>query len=372
MDRHQIAIIVPVPDHRGHALEAIRSWLEQDFDRAAFQVVAVCDGSEPELEQALAALLRPHDLLISAPGALLHECYNAGVRATTAGLLLFSESHVKADPTCVQQIVARLAEGDLDLAALGSGGIDESRFSAQEQTIYEEALIDRIAGGWNLCTVRGFAVTRAAFERSGGFPASYGHLSELLLGATLKHQGARLGYAPEARVWHFNGGTHEHFSRELVVYGRDEIRFRIEHPDSPLLKYLGPCPVWEMRARFERSGAVGEVGRSLLRAWTGLLQGNFKQFGKGLEAAVRAIPFVAFGSAWLIWWAMLSCSLANAALTLSAFSDRLYYGAFRAFWNSQVRLGRAIGVSEWLAANAGPFRAAARLPVEGAGAALPR
>jgi hypothetical protein len=368
----QISIVIPLPDHRGHALEGIRSWLEQSNSAASCQVIVVHDGREPELEQVVGELLRPHDLLIAVPDGSLHDCYNAGAHAAAADLLLFTESHVKAERDCVEQILLRMKVDDLDVAALASGGINESRFAAQEQTIYEEALADRISGGWNLCTVRGFATRRATFERSGGFLARYGHMSELLLGATLKHQGARLGYATQARVWHFNDGTRDHFANELSAFGRDEIRFRVEQPNSPLLEYLGPCPVWEMRERFERRAAIGEVGRSIVRAGAALLRGNFKQCGLGLEAAVRALPFIAFGSSWLVWRAMLSCLLARAALVLGAFSERFYYAAFRAFWNSQIRRGRAEAIREWLVASAGPFRAAARLPMERAPAALPR
>ena len=368
----QISIVIPLPDHRGHALEGIRSWLEQSIAADACQVIVIHDGREPELEQIVGDLLRPHDLLIAVPGGTLHDCYNAGARAAAADLLLFTESHVKAEPDCVEQIIARMQVGDIDVAALASGGINESRFAAQEQAIYEEALADRIAGGWNLCTVRGFATTRAMFERAGGFLSRYGHMSELLLGAALKHQGARLGYATQARVWHFNDGDHEHFAKELSAFGRDEIRFRAEHPDSPLLAYLGPCPVWEMRERFGRTASAGEVGRSFARAATALWRGDFKQSGRGFEAAIRAIPFIVLGSAWLTWRARLSCSLAIAALTLCVFSDHLYYRAFHAFWNSQIRRGRALAVREWLVASEGPVLAAARLPVESARAALPR
>lgn len=348
MNPPRISIIVPLPDHRGHALEGIRSWTEQNVECNVVQVVVICDGCEPELERVMAAVLRPHDLLLSVAGGTLHDCYNAGARAAAADLLLFTESHVKADPDCVEQVLARLDGGDLDLAALASGGINESRFAAQEQTIYEEALESRIAGGWNLCTVRGFAVTRSAFEQSGGFQSRYGHFSELLLGARLKLQGARLGFAPLAHVWHFNDGTPAHFSRELAEFGRDEIRFRAEQPDSPLLAYLGPCPLWEQRDRFHRAAAVGAVGNALALASKGMLRLNFKDFGRQLEAAIRAMPFIACGPAWLTWRGAVNHVLNVACLKIRWVPDRWYYSAFCAFWNGEIRRGRAQAVAAWL------------------------
>lgn len=363
MSRPEISIVVPLPDHRGHALEGLRSWREQTL-AAAYQIVVIVDGREPEVERAAAEILGLHDLVVTVPGGSLHDCYNAGARAAAADLLLFTESHVKAEPDCLEQVLARMAVGDLDLAALASGGIDENRFAAQEQTIYEESLEERIAGGWNLCTVRGFAVARSAFERSGGFQARYGHMSELLLGAMLKHQGARLGYAPLARVWHFNDGTVEHFARELAEFGRDEIRFRAEQPDSPLLAYLGPCPVWEERETFHRGAALNEFWSSLGRAFSGLAGFQFKEFGRGLEAAVRAIPFIALGPTWLAWRAAVSCAAATASLSLAYLSDSWYYAAFRYFWNSEIRRGRAEAVALSLSESAleQPKPAAAEVP----------
>lgn len=355
MSRPRISIVIPLPDHRGHALEGLRSWLEQDVASSQTELVVIGDCREPKLERIVAPLLRSHDTLVSLPNGSLHDCYNAGAHVASADLLLFTESHVKAEPDCIQQILARLADGDLDLAALASGGINASRIAALEQTIYEEALAERIAGGWNLCTVRGFAITRSAFEQSGGFLSRYGHMAELLLGATLKHQGARLGYAPLARVSHFNDGTAAIFARELAQFGRDEILFRAELPASPLLQYLGPCPIWDAREKCRRTPACAEFGSSLAQASQGLLGLNWKKLGRGLEAAIRTFAFIAFGPAWLRWRVAARCSLAAGSLALSSVSDRWYYAAFRSFWNSAIRRGRAEAVAEWLKREADPL-----------------
>jgi glycosyltransferase involved in cell wall biosynthesis len=352
MNSPRISIIIPLPDHRGHALAGIGSWLQQSVDRDWVQVVVIVNGGEPELESSVAELLGPHDLCLSLEGGSLHDCYNAGAQAAGADLLLFTESHVQAEPDCVAQVLAGLAGGDLDVAALASGGIDKNRLAAQEQTIYEEALATRIAAGWNLCTVRGFVVSRAAFDRSGGFQSRYGHFAELLLGATFKSQDARLGYLPKARVAHFNDGTIEHFARELAEFGRNEIRFRATQPDSPLLTYLGPCPIWEQRETFHRGSAARAVGKALARAGRGTLQGNFKAAGRGLEAAIRAIPFVLCGPAWLRWRSAINSALTQFRLNISYLPDRWYYSSFCHFWNGEIRRGRAAAVAEWLSQRA--------------------
>jgi hypothetical protein len=337
----KLSVVVPIPDHRGHAVEAIRSWTqEQTCPRGELEVIAIVDGREPEVERQIADLLAPHDQLVRAGQGTLHECYNAGHQAARGELLFFTESHVKAAPDCVAQMLARFAACDVECVAVASGGIDEDRFAGQEQLIYEEALPGRIAGGWNLCTVRGFAVTRTALDRAGGFQARYNHFSELLLGAALKHSGARLGYASEARVWHFNSGSIEHFSRELAIFGADEIRFRAENPDSPLLNYLGPCPLWEQRADLHRSAAARRTLAALGGIFANAVRGQLRNAGREVEAACRFAPCALFGPAWIQWKAAAAVQWAIAWLYLGYFSDRLYYRAFRSMWNGQLRRGR--------------------------------
>ena len=348
--RPRLSVVVPLPDHRGHGVEAIRSWTkEQTHSPDEFEVVVIIDGREPEIEAAVAALLGPGDQLIQVPQASLHECYNAGAHAARGEILFFTESHVKAAPDCVEQMLSHFAKGGEDCVAVASGGIDEDRFAGQEQLIYEEALPGRIAGGWNLCTVRGFAVQRAAFEGAGGFASRYGHFSELLLGAALAHHGARLGYAPLARVWHFNSGTVQHFSRELNAFGRDEIRFRAEQPDSPLLEYLGPCPLWDQHADLSRAAAARRARRALWSSASALFGRKLKEAGKHIEEVCRFLPCSLLGAAWPRWKAAAGVQWAILWLYLCYPVDRWYYRAFRTMWNGQIRLGRAAAIEDLLA-----------------------
>jgi len=375
-NRIRLSVVVPLPDHRGHALEAIRSWTqEQTFPHSEFEVVVIIDGREPATEREVAALLAPHDRLVTVARGSLHDCYNAGRAAARGEALFFTESHVKAAPDCVQQMIARLAAGDADCVAVASGGIDEDRFAAQEQTIYEQALPGRIAGGWNLCTVRGFAVKRDALDRAGGFLARYNHYSELLLGAALKHTGARLGYAPAARVCHFNSGSLEHFARELNAFGRDEIRFRAENPASPLLEFLGPCAVWEQRQSLARGAALRRTWAALAGICRSLFRGRLKDAGREVEAVCRFAPCVLLGPMWLQLKAAAAVQWAILWLYLGCFSDRLYYRAFRAMWNGQIRRGRIDAVAELVSAAAVDRAASARAtraascPIDAAGTA---
>lgn len=347
-----LSVIIPLPDHRGHALEAIESWTQQLCLRSDYEIVVITNGREPDLEAEVTELLSPHDQILRCEDASLHDCYNAGAKVASGQVLLFTESHVKADCNCVGEIVARFAKGDVDALAVASGGINESRFAAQEQIIYEESLNDRIAGGWNLCTVRGCAIERGAFHRAGGFRGEYGHFSEILLGATLRENGARLKYAPRARVWHFNSGTFTHFARELITYGADEIRFRAGNPHSRLLKYIGPSQIWDNRQSSLAATAATHVGKSLRTIAKALIRGRVREAARTIPQVFTRLPTLVFGSHWESLKA--ACSVAWAALLLVLFegNNRRYYQAFRAMWNSQIHLGRSREVTRQLSATA--------------------
>jgi hypothetical protein len=346
-----LSVVIPLPDHRGHAVEAVRSWArEQTVKDDSFEVVLVTNGDDRSIESRVSALLRPGDQLVRAQEGSLHDCYNAGARAARGAVLLFTESHVKAAPDCIQQVLWHFEHSADDCIAVASDGLDENRFAGQEQIIYEEALPDRIARGWNLCTVRGFAVKRASFEQAGGFASRYGHFSELLLGAALAHLGARLSYAPLARVSHFNSGTIPHFRRELATFGREEIRFRAEHPDSPLLSYLGHCRLWDQRHDLNRGPAFRRTMCALGNTIQQLWNGDFKKAGRSLEEACRFLPCTLLGPAWPRLSAATAVFLAIFRMAVCSWAQRWHYQAFRAMWNGQIRFGRAQAIEELLTA----------------------
>src|SRR5688572_12915732 len=131
-DKPFLSIIIPLADHRGHAIEAIESWMRQTCPREDYEVIVITDGRERELEATVEGLLTPGDQCIRCNQASLHDCYNAGARAARGQVFLFTESHVKADSDCLAEIIARFAQNDVDGLAVASGSIDASRFAAQE------------------------------------------------------------------------------------------------------------------------------------------------------------------------------------------------------------------------------------------------
>src|SRR4029077_11539148 len=101
---------------------------------------------------------------------------------------------------------------------------------------------------------------------------------------------------------------------ELTAYGRDEIRFRADHPDSPLLEYFGPSPIWERRREWSRCGARRKCGEGLSGVLSGLFHGEVKAAGRKMEQAVRFCPAAVLGTDWMRLRARLA--VARAMLLL--------------------------------------------------------
>ena len=353
----QLAVIIPLPDHRGPAWECMRSWTSgQTLSRENYEVIVVADGREPQLEAQVRALLTPHDRLLVVPNVSLEACGNLGAQASQAPWLLFTEAHVQATADCLEQLLTAIASERFDVASLASSGIQTTRFAAQEQLLYDEALLERLASGWNCCTVRGFAIGRQLFERAGGFPEDYGHFGELLLGASLAQLRARLGYASRARVSHFNDGDLTHFWETLIAFGRDEIRFRADHPDSPLLEQLGPCRLWDERQAYDRATAWCQLGQFLRSGFRSLTHGEPRATGRALEQAYRAARHLLFGLTWSQGKTLLATGWALLRLWLNPSDDAQYLQAFRDYWSSLIQLGRLRQVSAELSRATSPAK----------------
>jgi hypothetical protein len=92
------------------------------------------------------------------------------------------------------------------------------------------------------------------------------------------------------------------------------------------------------------AGAIGHLAR-----------GRIKQAGQELEAAIRFAPCAVLGPRWMQIKAAAAVQWAIAWLYLGWFSDRLYYRAFRAMWNGQIRRGRIDATVDFLVSAANSF-----------------
>ncbi|WP_254012578.1 glycosyltransferase [Limnofasciculus baicalensis] len=244
-----ISVIIPLPDHRGIAVEAIKNWREkQTYPQNNFEIIVVSDGSEPSLEAEIQSYLKHQDSLLRKPGENIPSLTNFAAEKALGDLLFITEAHCLPKADCLTHITQYFDENEVDVACCSSDGINQNLLAQMEQRIFDEDFVKRSkSDAWNKITVRGFGIKRSVFLDAGGFDSSYGHFSEPVLGAHLHYLGYRMGCASEAKVSHYNNFNLKYLIPSLIEYGEDEIRYRIDGNQDYCRQYFHSSTAWEQR-----------------------------------------------------------------------------------------------------------------------------
>lgn len=350
-NRVALSILIALDDHRDQALAAVGSWLAQDGEPLAnCEIVVAGPGDEPDIEQTIRGILRPTDRFVSVPGGDVNQQFNAAFRASTAGMLLFTESHVVAELGCLRAIFMEMRDRPFRTAALSSRGLNPGRFPDAVERIFDEELPGRLAAGWNLAVIRGFFIERGLFERAGCFAEPYEHFAQLILGVAMQQAGLKPRLLDTAWVLHANETQVGQLWRQLTLFGRNEVQFHAENPHSPARRRLPRCHAWEDRQRFTRSGAAARAEAALRGCVERMAVGDLRNSFRSLMVALSAAPTMVLGPEWARGKTLASLAWAIVRLHCFAWAPELYYGAFRAMWGGMIRYGRLCEVAERLAA----------------------
>ena len=309
------SVVFPLPDHRGLALDAVASWTRaQTYPRDRFELVLLSDGSEPELDDKIRALLGPGDRLIVHGTDNESLLYDLGAREARGRWLLFSEPHCIAEPQCLAELADYLATHAVDGACLRSIGISPTRMAQLEEGQFEIGFAQfGRPGDWRKVILRGVAIDREAYLQSGGFEYEFGGFSEWALAATLHAQGRRLGYAAGAAVRHLYTTNMNTLLPHVLCFSAGEIRYRDHQTAEYCDRYFGLPAEWADRGAGQRDAARA-LGRAMLRRL--LRWGKRHDTRRLLKAWLQHLPV-----AWLGWrprrwaatlamrWAMLRCWL---------------------------------------------------------------
>jgi predicted dehydrogenase len=332
-----VSVVVPLQDHRGYALDCVRSWTAQTIAQESFELLVMTDGSEPQLEQEVRRLLRPQDRMITEDDAHDSLLYDLGARAARSDLLLFTEPHCTAEPRALDELLRFLATSDYEGACLRSVGVSTTPLARMEERYFDAGFEEwSKEGHWCKVILRGFAVRRAAYEAAGGFDHAYGRFAEFVLGATLHAQGRRIGYAAGATVRHANATSLTHNRDAIVDFAAGEARYRREQDRAFCERYFGPPPEALERhlldapaARSACSVAIRNLGRRSVWRQPGA--------ARGAAAAVgRYGPTALLGPKPRLWRARVEVASARARCLLWRVDEERLLPAFIDGWN---RLG---------------------------------
>src|SRR5919201_1986024 len=179
----RVSVVIPTYQRRGLVRRAVTEVGASKTDPTDYEVVVVVDGSTDGSAPALRELVTPMRLVVlEQPNRGRPAALNAGAAAAAGSVLLFLDDDMMADPAMIDEHLRSYDElgADAVLGALAHDAgspstvlsdqvrawIDEDFEQAREVHEIVDPAHPRFIGGQ-------FSVRRAAFERVGGFDASF-------------------------------------------------------------------------------------------------------------------------------------------------------------------------------------------------------
>lgn len=277
--RPALTVIIPLGDARIDAIGQVRSWtLGQTMPRERYQVIAVGDGTAPDVEAAIAADMAPHDQLVRcAPGEHVVARSLIGARHAAGDILVFAEHHVIAAPDCVEAANRyfdqnpAIAGGTLEWHhrdGAAHGHLDAKWF-AQMRAMGQRS------GGWEVLRTGEYGLRRAAYFALGGHQSRYGLFADTILSARARDTGIALATIRGARITHISATMRDHL-HHIADYTAGECTWRAEFGDVAAERSIGHAHAWANRAGLDAATNLRAVV-SALRA-----------LGRGLPEALRS------------------------------------------------------------------------------------
>lgn len=327
------SVVIPLYDWRDSPLDCIRSWThKQSLARDRFEVLVVGNGTNPTLEQQVAAMLPPQDRLLHAGVPNEIELYNEGAKAARGGMLVFTENHCMAAGDCLERLAAWFdAHPGMDGACLNSVTAKINTFARMEDLVFEARFSDwKTPEHWHKALLRGFAVRRAVFDDVGGFDARHHLFADVLMSAKLREGGRNIGFADKASVVHLNTTAFPELFEHVSEYAAGECLFRAEHDAAYCEKYFGHSEVWSRRLAL-RPDVAAELYAALVEARRAA---GFRRALRLWRTSLAFWPARTFGPRAHRWMAWLSVAKARVRYEFWRFDEGRRLAAFRDWWSN--------------------------------------
>lgn len=295
----RLAVVIPLGDARGDALEHLRSWTErQTCPREQFQLVLATDGSDAAMERRVERLLGPRDRLLRCARGL-HErglCDRAA-READAELLLFTEHHCIGEPACVEETIRFFDERpEMAGAFLSCRHVPNAPLGDLEKRMLEEHEQRTLASDhWFKFPTDAFTIRRRAYLEAGGLDHRYGLFADAVLAARAHQLGMAIGPAVGACLTHLTSPSFAAHQGHIADFTWGECTYRAGHESAWCEAYFGHAPEWAnrygLRAEVERAAALA-VARVLVgELTTGPSPKRWVRAGRWLaEVAPRLLP----------------------------------------------------------------------------------
>jgi predicted dehydrogenase len=233
MCRPRFSVLIPLEEHRGHLANCLDAWFKnQSVAASSFEVIVLSDGHDSEAEKLARGYLRQGDQLVMSPRENQSGLYDLGARQARGEFLLITESHCTPEAEFLEEM-GRFLDHHPELAGACCRSIPvaDNPIARMDAQLFEGGYRHfRQPENWQKVNIHGVAIRRSDYFAAGGLKKQYNSFAEMVLAASLRDLGARLGYASGAAVWH-------HYARglnESIRYASDqvagELAYRQEHP----------------------------------------------------------------------------------------------------------------------------------------------
>ncbi|MBI4227065.1 MAG: glycosyltransferase family 2 protein [Candidatus Omnitrophica bacterium] len=250
-----VSVIIPSWNGRAQLAQCLASLARQTV--APDEVLVVDNGSTDGTAEWLAADSPRVRVIRSAVNHGFAGGVNRGVQAASGEAFWILNNDVVIDPRCLQALLAGLARSPAQAACsakilqLASRDAPHARYDAVGDYLTWTGFLYHLGFGEEdrgqydhleeLFSPKGvcFIIRRAVFQHVGGFDAAFGsYFEESDLFWRIWLAGFRVGFAPEAIVWHEGGGT----ARRLPSAVIDAYAFR--NRLSAMVTNLGTLRLW--------------------------------------------------------------------------------------------------------------------------------
>src|SRR3954451_4660006 len=115
-----VSVVIPTYNRVARWPAVLEGLSSQTFERGAFEVIVVSDGSTDGTNDLLRNLTPPHDLVFEVQdNAGPAAARNRGIELARGPLILFLDDDIVATPTLIERHVCRHRNGRGDFAVIG-------------------------------------------------------------------------------------------------------------------------------------------------------------------------------------------------------------------------------------------------------------
>ncbi len=247
----RISVVVPTYNRLDTLRHVIPSLLAQDLRRGEYEVVVADSNSTDGTAEYLAGVARDAPFVRHLPGPYSGRAAarNAGIAASRAPIVLFTDADIIASPDLLSRHLAHHEQPGA--RAIVGMEVQVSSYDDYLAKRNDRAKREPLHGeepkrlSWLYFLTGNASAPRAELDRVGRFDedfTGYGH-EDLELGYRLQHGGIPIEYEPNAVNYHWHPVPWDEQQKKYELAGKSTVRFYRKHPAFDVKLRLGMTPL---------------------------------------------------------------------------------------------------------------------------------